>query len=323
MTRPQANLLLLLAGAIWGMGFVAQQTAMDDVGPFVFIAVRFLVATLVVLPFALRESRQIHQRGNNPLRMRDWQHFAVIGIVLFAAIGLQQVGLLTTTVTNSGFLTGLYVVFTPFIAILLFREWPHAVVWPAALCAFSGIFLLSGGKFNGHSIGDLLTVGCAVFTALQVVLIARHVTESARPLALSVVQFSVTAGIAFVVALIYEPIVWSAIKAAGNEILYTGVMSSGVAFTLQANCPALYANSAGSYLYVIGGAICRTVWCGIAGRTHWIVRSVWLRTDIQRNVGRGVCSNAAIASAQVQPRPLVVSLCGRIIRCASSSARTI
>ena len=234
MTRPQANLLLLLAGAIWGMGFVAQQTAMDDVGPFVFIGVRFLVATLVVLPFALRESRQIHQRGNNPLRMRDWQHFAVIGIVLFAAIGLQQVGLLTTTVTNSGFLTGLYVVFTPFIAILLFREWPHAVVWPAALCAFSGIFLLSGGKFNGHSIGDLLTVGCAVFTALQVVLIARHVTESARPLALSVVQFSVTAGIAFVVALIYEPIVWSAIKAAGNEILYTGVMSSGVAFTLQA-----------------------------------------------------------------------------------------
>src|SRR5690606_16681371 len=142
--RTQANLVLLLAGALWGMGFVAQSTAMEAIGPYMFSALRFIVATLAVLPLALFAST----RSARPLQRIDWLAFIWIGIILFGAITTQQVGLLTTTVTNSGFLTGLYVVLTPFFAVLLFRVWPHPAVWPGAALALAGIWFLSGGAID-------------------------------------------------------------------------------------------------------------------------------------------------------------------------------
>lgn len=233
MSRLQANILLLLAGAVWGMGFVAQQTAMQSIGPFLFIALRFSIATLVVLPFALRESVNSDNQLK-PLKVRDVITFVLVGIALFVGMAFQQVGLLSTTVTNSGFLTGLYVVFTPFLAVLIFREWPSHVVWPAALLALLGIGFLSGGSLVGVNRGDLLTLCSAVAWALQVVLIARFVVQTGRPLLLSVVQFAVTALLAFAgVFIMQESIVWEHIKAASTELIYTGIFASGLAFTLQ------------------------------------------------------------------------------------------
>ncbi len=232
MSRWTANLLLLLAGAIWGMGFVAQQTAMEDVGPFTFVALRFIVASLVVAPFALRESR----KGGNrlpQLKPVHFSQFAVIGLCLFCGMATQQVGLQTITVTNSGFLTGLYVVFTPFLAVLLFQQWPHRIVWPAAAVALLGIFLLSGGDLSALQVGDLLTVFSAMFWALQVVLIGRFVKQSDRPLLLSLVQFMVTAALAACIALLLETVSWANIISAAPEILYTGIFATGVAFSLQ------------------------------------------------------------------------------------------
>lgn len=244
MNRWQANLLLLMAGAIWGMGFVAQSTAMESIGPFLFIALRFVVASLVIVPFAVRESRAVASladlNANVPgfsatarLTKRDWIKFSLIGSSLFAGMAAQQVGLLTTTVTNSGFLTGLYVVFTPLVGILLFRHLPHPVTWAGALLSFSGIFYLSGGNLARLQVGDLLTILSAIFWAVQVVLIARFVGQSGRPLALSMVQFMVTAMAALLVAIVTEPIQWVSIKSAAPEILYAGIVASGVAFTLQ------------------------------------------------------------------------------------------
>lgn len=242
MKRSHANLLLLLAGATWGMGFIAQAQAMDSIGPFLFIGLRFFVATLVVLPFALREATSHRQKSaqrsderfdQQSLTRLDFLKFGLIGLCLFAGMATQQVGLLTTSVTNSGFLTGLYVVFTPLLVVLLFREKPHSVVWAAALVSLVGIYLLSGGNMAELVVGDLLTIGSAAFWALQVVMIARFVGESGRPLALSLVQFAVTSVIALVLASMLEPIVWVAIKDAGVQILYAGVVASGFAFTLQ------------------------------------------------------------------------------------------
>ncbi len=233
MSRFQANCLLLLAGAVWGMGFVAQQTAMQSIGPFLFIALRFSIATLVVLPFAFRESVK-SDKQLKPLNLRDTTMFVLVGIALFVGMAFQQVGLLSTTVTNSGFLTGLYVVFTPFLAVLLFREWPSYVVWPAALLALLGIGLLSGGNLAGVNKGDLLTLCSAVAWALQVVLIARFVVRTGKPLLLSAVQFGVTALLAFAgVFIMQEAIVWDHIRAASTELIYTGIFASGLAFTLQ------------------------------------------------------------------------------------------
>ena len=233
MKRWQANLVLLIAGATWGMGFVAQATAMDSIGPFLFIALRFIVASVVVLPFALIEGRRESSSQAAPLATSDWLKFCLIGTCLFAGMATQQVGLLSTSVTNSGFLTGLYVVFTPLLGIVLFREFPHRITWIAAILALTGIYLLSGGDLGKLVIGDALTIGSAVFWALQVVMIARFVGQSGRPLALSFVQFFVTGAIALVCALLLEPIVWSGILAAAPQILYAGVIASGLAFTLQ------------------------------------------------------------------------------------------
>lgn len=229
MTRIQANLVLLLAAAIWGGGFVAQSTAMKAIGPFWFIGLRFAVATIVVLPFVWMENRKV----TKPLTRRNWLSFLLIGIALFGGAATQQLGLLTTTVTNSSFITGLYVVFVPLIAVVFLRRRPHWIIWPAALTALSGIYLLSGGSFSQLTFGDYLTVVCAVFWAVQITLAGALVSETGRPLGISAAQFAVTAILALAVAAIAEPISIADIRAALGEILYVGIFSSGLAFALQ------------------------------------------------------------------------------------------
>ncbi|MDH6234340.1 drug/metabolite transporter (DMT)-like permease [Mesorhizobium soli] len=229
MTRIQANLLLLLAGAMWGMGFVAQSSAMGSVGPFLFIGLRFALATLVVLPFAIWEGRRAKQK----LSMRNRLAFVWVGLMMLGAIVFQQIGLLSTTVTNSGFLTGLYVVMTPLFAVILFRNWPHPIVWPAALTAFAGIWFLSGGAIERLTVGDWLTVLAAAFCAMQVIFIARAASSTGRPITLAVTQFAISAVTGLTIALIHEPIDLAAIRIAAPEIVYAGIFSGGIAFTLQ------------------------------------------------------------------------------------------
>lgn len=229
MPRPIANLLLLLAGAIWGMGFVAQSTAMDNIGPFLFIGLRFLVAALVLAPFAWRESR----RADGPVSAPHMRGFLLIGLALFSAMALQQVGLTITTVTNSGFLTGLYVVFVPFISLLALRQKPHPVIWPAVLMTFAGISMLAGGSLSALNHGDLLTIGCAAMYAVQVILVGLYVEPSGRPLTLSFVQFALAAVLGLAIGIVREPVIVGQIIAALPEILFAGVMATGLAFTLQ------------------------------------------------------------------------------------------
>ncbi|APO68349.1 DMT superfamily inner membrane transporter protein [Rhizobium gallicum] len=229
MTRVQANLLLLLAAAIWGGGFVAQSTAMKAIGPFWFIGLRFAVATVAVLPFLFLELRKTSVKTT---RRHLWRYI-LIGLALFGGASTQQIGLQTTTVTNSSFITGLYVVFVPLIAVAFLRRPPHWIIWPAAIMAVAGIYMLSGGLLSALTTGDGLTVVCAAFWAIQITLAGTTVSETGRPLTLSAAQFAVTAVAALFVAAIFEPISMEAILGAAPEILYVGVFSSGVAFVLQ------------------------------------------------------------------------------------------
>ncbi|NND91408.1 MAG: DMT family transporter [Granulosicoccus sp.] len=275
MKRWHANLVLLLAGATWGMGFVAQSTAMDSIGPMLFIALRFSVAALVVLPFALHESRRMSGSGSHALCATDWLKFILIGWCMFGGMATQQVGLLSTSVTNSGFLTGLYVVFTPILAVLLFREIPHRITWLAAMLSLAGIYLLAGGRLDALVIGDLLTILSAIFWALQLVLIARFVGQTGRPLALALTQFSVIAVVALVLAWLLEPIDGTSIIAAAPQILFAGVFAGGFAFTLQviaqrytsASQAAIFLSSEAPFAALFAFLLLdeRTGWIGIAG----------------------------------------------------------
>lgn len=233
MTRIQANLVLLLAAAIWGGGFVAQSTAMDAIGPVWFVGLRFAIATVVVLPFVWLEARNSGRRHERPLTRRDLLCFCTVGLALFGGAITQQIGLLTTTVTNSSFLTGLYVVFVPAISVLALRRYPHWIIWPAAVMSLAGIMLLSGGELAKLTPGDLLSIVCAFFWGVQIILAGLFVTRTGRPLALSATQFAVCAVLCIVIAIGVEPISLAAISGAAAEILYVGIVSSGLAFVLQ------------------------------------------------------------------------------------------
>lgn len=230
MTQSRANLLLLFAGLIWGLGFVAQSTAMQSIGPLTFIALRFIVATASVAPLAILESK----RAAKPLSLSDYKAFMILGVMLVSGMILQQTGMLTTTVTNAGFLTGLYVVLVPILGVLLFAQWPHPVVWICAILSLTGIWMLSGGSLSSFTEGDWMMIAGAFFWALQGLFIARYALRIGRPVTMACIQFAVVAIIGTILALSFEIIEWQAIKAAAPEVLFTGVFSSGVAFTLQA-----------------------------------------------------------------------------------------
>jgi drug/metabolite transporter (DMT)-like permease len=229
MTRIQANLVLLLTAAIWGAAFVSQNLAMQSMGPFWFVGLRFLIGFLVVLPFAIRENRT----ASTPLTRSNVIAFCVIGLALLGGAVTQQIGMQTTTVTNTSFLTGLYVIVVPVLSVIFLRKVPHWIIWPAALMALAGIYYLSGGKLSSLRVGDFWVIACAVFFGSQVLLVGVLMSNSDRPLALSAIQFLVCGLGATAIAAAIEPVTWTGIMAAGPEILYTGVVSSGIAYTLQ------------------------------------------------------------------------------------------
>jgi drug/metabolite transporter (DMT)-like permease len=229
MTRIQANFILVVTAAIWGAAFVSQNLAMAHMGPYWFVAIRFLIGFLVVLPFAIRENR----RAETPLNRRDLGAFAVIGIALLGGAVSQQIGMLTTSVTNASFLTGLYVVIVPVLSVILLRRMPHWIIWPAAAMALAGIFYLSGGELSRLVVGDFWMILCALCFGVQVLLVGMFVGGSNRPLGLSATQFLVAGLGALSIAILAEPITWDGLLAAGPHILYAGVVSSGIAYTLQ------------------------------------------------------------------------------------------
>lgn len=249
MTRVQANLLLLLAGVIWGMGFVAQSTAMTSIGPFLFIGVRSAIAAVTVLPWSIAEGR----RSAHKLKNSNYLYFMLVGSMLFIGLALQQIGLITTSVTNAGFLTGLYVVMVPVLGVIIFRNWPHPIVWPSAVACLAGIFLLSGGTLSALKQGDWLIIIGALFWAMQVVLISRA-NRAGRPITLSCVQFATAAVAGLAIAVSIENINWNLILLTWKELLFTGVFSSGVAFTLQA-IGQRYTTSAQAAIFLSSEAI--------------------------------------------------------------------
>jgi len=227
MSRLHADLVLLFAAAVWGVAFLFQKSAMEHVGPLTFIAARGAVAALALLPLALRELRTAPTRTSSG--------FLAIatcgGGTFFVAAWLQQAGLQTASVTNTGFLTALYVVITPFIAWAWSGRVPNAIVWPAVGLSMLGTWLLGGGTLSAFSTGDLLVAVSAVFWAGHVV-ITGGASPFRRPIAFTAVQFAVVATLAAAGALMLEPISLLGLAVAAIDIAYVGLLSSALTFTL-------------------------------------------------------------------------------------------
>jgi drug/metabolite transporter (DMT)-like permease len=231
MTRLQADLCLLLTAIIWGTAFIAQKTGMEGLGPLGFTGARFALSALVVLPLALRERRTKAPMGREDL---TWALLGLIPVFSLGAI-CQQAGMMTTTVTNAGFLTGLYVVIVPFFAWALYRRMPPAVIWPACALALAGVWLLNGAKPLGSmAAGDWLVIASAVFYGAQVALVGLLAQRTARPVTLACLQYAGCAALALGAAFLFEDgITVSALEANMMQLLYAGVISGGIAYTMQ------------------------------------------------------------------------------------------
>lgn len=232
MTRFQANLLLTFVALIWGSAFVAQNKGMADVGPLLFTGVRFLVGAAVVLPLAVLEWRRLGREGRPLVRLDGW-HIAGLGGLMTLGAVMQQVGIQFTSVTNAGFLTALYVPLVPVLAWLLLRQVAHWSIWPAAFGCLAGAFLLSGAHELRVGLGDLWVLGSAVPWAVHVLMVGRWADRMGAPFLVASGQFAVCGVLSLIAAFVMEPVRWAGLQAATWPILYTGVLSVGVAFTAQ------------------------------------------------------------------------------------------
>ncbi|WP_413207608.1 DMT family transporter [Rhodospirillum sp. A1_3_36] len=244
--RLRSSLLLLLVAFIWGSAFVAQKTAFEThgesgvnipLGVLTFTGIRFILGALVVLPFMLWErSRAGIRVGKGTEEGGDFWRYLGIGAVLFTASLTQQQGILGTTVTNAGFLTAIYVPLVPVLALVVFgRSVPH-ILWPGALGCLGGAWLLTGGQEDGLSAlggGDLWVLSSVLFWAGHVTLVGIVVGRTQRPLSLAFGQFLACGVLGLGGAVLFETIRWESLLASAPEIAYAGVLSVGVAFTLQ------------------------------------------------------------------------------------------
>ena len=230
MTRLRADLLLLVMALIWGTAFIAQKHANASMGPITFVGARFLLSALIVIPLALYELR-----GEPPPLSRCEIGLAVlVGICLCVGSILQQTALITTTATNGGFLTAIYVVMVPFTAWLLMRQPFRIPVLAAGVISVAGAWLLTaGGKLQAFAPGDILLLLSDIVWAFSITLVGVFMRRANRPFFLSLMQYSVTAVVSLAAACIFEQVTWIGVQAALPAILYAGILSGGIAFTFQ------------------------------------------------------------------------------------------
>lgn len=224
-----ANLLLLATAAIWGLGFVAQRLGMEFLGPFGFNGVRFLIGAVSMVPLIWWVSRRDTLKGLADL---SWLYQGLpVGLLLFVGASLQQVGMVYTTAAKAGFITGLYIILVPVLGLAL-RHPTSFTTWLGGAIAVIGLYQLSLGDDFSVNVGDLLNlIGAFVWAAHLLWIDVAAKKESA--VLLAAVQFTVCGLLSLLIACWFEPISVSAVVATSGPLLYAGVVSVGLAYTLQ------------------------------------------------------------------------------------------
>ncbi len=229
--RLKADLALLSVSLIWGIAFVVQRIAALQVGVFLFNGLRFLVGALVLAPFWGKG--KVLNTPAQGIHRRDLLVVVLVGLVLFFGAALQQEGLKYTTAGNAGFITGLYVVFIPLLMAFVWRQLPRPIIWIAAALSVSGLFLLSTGGQLQMNPGDGLVLISSIFWALHVIMIGR-VVQRVGVAQLAIVQYLVCGSLSLLIGLATEMQTLPALLHQWWLVLFTGVISVGLGYTLQA-----------------------------------------------------------------------------------------
>ena len=232
--KLRANFLLLFTAFIWGSAFVAQRVGMEHIGPFTFNAVRLLIAGIALSIVALiLDKSKFQAEEKRPLYSRKALYVGglVCGIVLFVAMSFQQVGIQYTTAGKAGFITTLYIIIVPLLGLFLRRK-IGGMVWFSVFLALTGLFFLSFIENMEINLGDFLMLFCAIGYAVHILVVDRYATR-ADSVKLSCFQFFVAAFISSIVMLVFETPNFTYILMSWLPLLYVGVLSGAVGFTLQ------------------------------------------------------------------------------------------
>ena len=233
MKKTISFVCLVACTFIWGTTFIAQDTGMDNIGPFTFNSVRFFVGFLAVTPFVLLLEKKKVNAQIKPKINEFYKLIIPVGIFLFLATAFQQVSLLYTDVANSAFFTIFYVPMVPIIVYFLFSEKLHWSIWPSALACVIGGYFLSDISDANIRFGDGLVIIGALFWALHIIYIGKIIDQFDLPFFIAMLQNLVVATLSFLLVIIFEEIDFSKIKLETIEILYAGILSGGAAFALQ------------------------------------------------------------------------------------------
>ncbi|WP_326429843.1 DMT family transporter [Stutzerimonas frequens] len=226
----RADFLMLITAMIWGTAFVAQRIGMDNIGPFLFTGLRFALGALALLPLVIHQGRTAAR--HEPFLQRGLLLGGMsMGLALTVGINLQQVGLLFTSVTNSGFITGLYVIVVPLLGLALGHK-TGLGTWLGAFLAVAGMALLSIGEDFTVAPGDWIQLAGAFVWGVHVLLVSFFVSRH-DAIRLAFLQFATCALVSLLLALVFEEIDPANIWLAGPALLYGGLFAVAVGYTLQ------------------------------------------------------------------------------------------
>ena len=231
MSHMKANFLMLIASFIWGTAFVSQTTDMGSIGPFTFSFVRFLLAMFTVPPLSL-----LFEKNNLPLFFKNKNYIYLslfAGLALFGGMGLQQYALLKSQIANTSFLSTLYVPFVSLISRFIFRSRLHWIIWIAVLLCVYGSYLLSSNQTIEVQKSDNLLFIAAVCFAIHIILIDVFMKQFYSPFTFGFIQYAIVFLCSLIFALSLENPTIANIKIEWFELVYTGVFSAGIGYTLQ------------------------------------------------------------------------------------------
>ena len=233
MSKSLSIFSALICTIIWGTTFIAQDTGMRVIGPYVFNGVRFFVGFLVLIPFYLLLEKKNTYKEVSKNKSKFIYLSILIGLFLFLGTVFQQVALLYTDVANAAFFTIFYVPMVPKIVFFLFKKNIHWSVWPSVILCVIGGYLLTNFHDTTVRLGDTLVIIGAIFWSLHIIFIGKIIEEFDAPILIGLIQTIIVSTCSIILALIFEDFIIKNILDQKVQILYAGILSGGIAFVLQ------------------------------------------------------------------------------------------
>ncbi len=263
MTKSASLFCALITTFIWGTAFIAQDTGMDNIGPLTFNCARFLVGFIFMLPFALIIERKKIITEINLNRKLFFKYYMFMGVSLFLGTSLQQAALQYTNIANAAFFTVFYVPIVPILLFVFYKIKVHWSIWPSILMCIIGVYLLSNFSDFQIMLGDALVILCSLFWALHIIFAGKFMKKFDLPIFYASLQSIFVFLLSMIAALIFEEIDIQKILLEYSSILYAGILSGGVAFTLQMYAQKNIDEAPAAIIYSLEG-----VFAALAG---WII----------------------------------------------------